>query len=120
MIQSIVLFFLVVACVEFFAYFGLISKLNVLSGLFKKILPAIFSKNISEHWKEIFVPAIACKLMVFCLKIFVILSFSLTSFLLIAHTVYSVWELIFSPIGLLLTLCFSSAWIITRNKLLKR
>jgi len=114
--------FLLIVCilsVEILIKSKLLSIIDLLLKVFKKLAYVVTSKNISDHWKEKAVLEYALVIMKYSVQILIIFLSILSFFLIIDFFYNDLYILILSLTGLIESLVFSLGYFYLRKSILK-
>ena len=103
-----------IECIRLFDIFSNINSVLIITSKVRKV---IFSKNISDHWKEIILPFYAWCIIRYCSKIIIIFIFIIINIILIDEMIIGFLNFVSSPIGIMSTFLISSAYIFLRKKI---
>ena len=113
--NHLALLFICILSLEVLLYSNFIVLLETNFRLLKKASNVLLNKNISDHWKELVIPAYAKQLMKTSIKILLILIFVSSLFLIIDFFVINFLTLVFSLLGIIESLGFMSGYIFLRQ-----
>ena len=113
--NHLALFFICILSLEVFLYSNFIVLLETNLQLLKKVSHVILNKNISDHWKELVIPAYAKQLMKTSLKILLILIFISSFFFIADFFISNFLTLILSLLGVMESLAFMFGYIFMRK-----
>tara|TARA_Y100000996_G_C22265395_1_gene537698 strand:+ start:152 stop:508 length:357 start_codon:yes stop_codon:yes gene_type:complete len=114
-----VLLLVCIISVEVSLRFHFFSIFNSIHEVVKKVIYVIPKENISDHWKEIVIPAYALKIMNLSLKILLIIIFILSLFIISDILLIGFISFTVSFIGIIESLFFAIGYIIFRKALIK-
>jgi hypothetical protein len=111
--QHLALLLACILSVEVFIRFNFLLILDSMLKVTKKVVYVIPNENISDHWKEIVVPAYSFKIMKLSLKILLILLLILSLFVLTDYFLNNFLVFTFSFFGIVesIILAFSYAYL---------
>jgi len=112
--------FLLLVCilaVEIFIKSNFLFTLDIFSKIIKKVVHVVASKNISDHWKEKILPVYALRIMKYSLHILIVLLFIIFLFITANYFNNDLLLYIFSFIGIIESLVFSSVYLFLRKSL---
>ena len=115
-------FLLLLVCilsVEVFIRLNLLSHLNLILKVTKKVTYVIPQNNISDHWKEKVIPAYAMRIMKFSLRILLILLLIMTLFFIADYFFNDFLLFTFSLIGIIESMVFAFGYVYLRKSLIK-
>ena len=114
-----VLLLICIFSVEVFFRLNFLLLVGSILNVTKRVLYVIPQDRISDHWKEKIIPMYACRIMKFSLQILVIFMF-IVSFLIISNTyIFNFFELIFSFLGIIESIFFTSVYVFLRRIFIK-
>ena len=119
MLNYIFLSLTCVISIEIIIKCNLISSVNLIFAIALKIKKLIFSKNISDHWKEQILPAYALQIMRYSLKVLCIFIFTITCILSIDAVLNGFLIFLSSTTGVSASIIISIAYIFVRTQLSK-
>jgi hypothetical protein len=115
----IFLFLVCILSIEIFIKLNFLSTLDRFSKIIKRVVRVVASRNISDHWKEKILPIYALRIMKYSLHILVVLSFIISLFITADYFNNDLLLHIFSFIGIIESLVFSSGYLFLRKSLVK-
>ena len=115
----IILLLVCILSVEIFFKSNFLSVLDIFSTIIKKVVRLVASKNISDHWKEKILPVYALRIMKYSLHILIILLFIISLFISADYFINGLLLHIFSLIGIIESLVFSSGYLFLRKSLVR-
>jgi len=110
-----ILLLICILSVEIFVRLNLLSHLDSIHSVTRKVAHIIPQNSISDHWKEKIVPAYALSIMKSSLRILLILLFVLSIFLIAELLFNDFFKHVLSLIGVLESLAFASGYIFIRK-----
>ena len=115
----IILLLVCILSVEIFIKSNLLSTLDIFSKIIKKTIRVVTSKNISDLWKEKILPVYALRIMKYSLHILIVLLFIISLFITADYFNNDLRFHIFSFIGIIESLVFSSGYLFLRKSLVR-
>ena len=115
----IILLLVCILSIEIFIKSNFLSTLKIFSKIIKKVVRVVASKNISDHWKEKILPVYALRIMKYSLHILIILLFIISLFISADYFINGLLLHIFSLIGIIESLVFSSGYLFLRKSLVR-
>jgi len=110
-----ILLLICILSVEIFIRLNILSHLDSIYSVTRKVTHIITQNSISDHWKEKIVPAYALSIMKSSLQILLILLFVLSVFLIAELLLNDFFKLVLSLIGALESLAFASGYIFIKK-----
>jgi hypothetical protein len=114
----IYLFLICILSVEIILRFSLLERLRDINLFSKKIFQVLTSKNISDHWKEIIIPAYSLSMMRFSLSILVTLLIVIFLFLIMNFIFEGFLAHLFSTYGIIESMLMSSFYLFLKSRLI--
>jgi hypothetical protein len=105
--------------VEIFIKSNFLFIFGISSTVIQKVVYVIFSRKISDHWKEKILPVYALRIMRYSLQILIILLFIITLFITVNYFYNNFGNLMFSLIGIVESLVFSTGYLFLRKSIIK-
>ena len=115
-------FVLLLVCalsVEVFIRFNFLLILGSILKVIRKIIYVIPRDNISDHWKEKFIPAYALRMMKYCLQILLIILLILSLFFVADYFSNDFLTLTLSFFGIIESMVFAFGYVYLRKSLIK-
>ena len=113
--NNLVLLVLCVMSVEIFMRTNYFVLVNLIIKVGKKSTYTLFSKNISDHWKEIIIPKYSMQIMYCSIKMLLILILIISIFVLTDKFFNGFLESTFSLSGILKSLLFTFGYAYIRK-----
>ena len=110
-----ILLLICILSVEIFARLNILSHLDSILTVIRKVTHIILENSISDHWKEKIVPMYALSMMKSSLRILLILLFVLFVFLIAELLFNDFFNHALSLIGAIESLAFASGYIFIRK-----
>ena len=119
MLEYILLSLICIILIQAGKYLNLIDSVFLIVGTTFKIRKVIFSKKISDNWKELVLPVYASKIMQHSLKILLALLFIITIIYLVDGIFSGFIQFIASSIGIASSMIISTVYILVCKFVLK-
>lgn len=119
MLDYILLSLVCIISIEAIKQFKLIVYTNGIISIFLRIKKVVFSKNISDAWKQVALPTYACKIMQYSLKIITIFLFIFIFILIIDAIFDGFLKFLLSLTGIVASVIIGTFYISARDHILK-
>lgn len=108
-----------IVSIEALIRLNFLSFLDSILNVTRKAAHVIFQDNISDHWKEMVIPAYALRIMKYSLQILLILLLILSFFFVIDYFFYDFLSFALSLIGVAESIVFAFGYVFLRKAVLK-
>ena len=105
--------------VEVFIRLNLLSHLDLILKMTKRVTYVITKSNISDHWKEKAIPAYALRIMKYSLQILLILFLIISLFFISDYFFKDFLAFTFSLIGIIESMVFAFGYVYLRKSFIK-
>ena len=113
--NHLILLLICVLSIEIFLRFNFLSCFNSILKVTKKIIYTLPNKKISDHWKEIVIPAYALKIMKFSSQILLIFLCIISLFLIADMLVNRFIVFTLSFLGIIESIVFAFVYVYLRK-----
>jgi len=120
MINHFALLLICVLSIEALVYFNFFSLLKSILQVTKRVRHILPNKNISDHWKEVVIPAYALKIMKYSMKILLVLLCVVSLFLAADILITGFLKFTVSLIGVIESIVFAFIYFYIKNLVMKK
>lgn len=113
------LFLICILSIEILLYFNFFFQLSSILQVAKKASHVLPNKNISDHWKEVVIPAYSVKIMRYSMKILLILLCVVTLFIIADILISGFLKFAISLIGVIESMVFAFLYFYFKNLVMK-
>lgn len=115
----LILLLVCISSIEVFIRLNLVSHIDSISSVIKKVTCVIPNNNISDHWKEKVIPVYAFKIMKYSLQIILILLLIMSLFFITNLLCNNFLTFTFSLIGIIESMVFAFGYVYLKRLFFK-
>ena len=115
----LILLMVCISSIEVFVRLNLLSRIDSILSVIKKVACVIPNNNISDHWKEKAIPVYAFKIMKYSLQIILILLLIMSLFFIVDFFFNDFLAFTFSLIGIIESMVFAFGYVYLRKLFIK-
>ena len=120
MMNHFALLLICILSIEVLVYFNFFSLLKSILQVTKRVSYILPNKNISDHWKEVVIPAYSLKIMKYSMKILSILLCVVSLFLIADILIIGFLKFTISLIGITESMVFAFLYFYIKNLVIKK
>tara|TARA_S200000501_G_scaffold363102_1_gene393439 strand:- start:1031 stop:1393 length:363 start_codon:yes stop_codon:yes gene_type:complete len=120
MMNHFALLLICILSIEVLVYFNFFSLLKSILQVTKRVRHILPSKNISDHWKEVVIPAYSVQIMKYSMQILIILLCVVSLFLITDALMSGFLMFAISLIGVIESMVFAFLYFYIKNLVIKK
>ena len=118
--NHLALLLICILSIEVLVYFDFLTLLESILHVTKKVRHILLNKNISDHWKEVVIPAYALKIMKSSMKILLILLSIISLFLIADILITGFLKFTISLIAVIESIVFAFLYFYVKRLVMKK